>query len=80
MDRNELEATYHNVMNDTLNALQSLFLLTQRMEQQINDNRGYDESQNLLQTLNQIEEAGLTIRVSLRGLSQSMEIFLSHPE
>lgn len=80
MDRNELETTYNDVMDDTLNALQSIFFLAQRMEQQINDNQGQYEPQNLLQTLRQIEESGLTIRVSLQRFSFLMETFLSQPE
>ena len=80
MDRNELGTTYHDVMDDTLNALQSIFFLAQRMEQQINDTHGQYEPQNLLQMIRQIEDAGLTIRGSLQRFSQIMETFLSHPE
>ena len=79
MNRRELEDQYHHIMDITLNSLQQLFLLTQQMVQQLNDSdRPLELRQHLLESLEQIESTGITIRSELHSFSSIMEAFLIH--
>ena len=81
MNRNELEARYHDAIDITFNSLQQLFLLTQRMAQQLDNSDGQVATrQQLLDIIGQIESIGTSIRNELQSFSATMEIFLANSD